>query len=79
MSESRPKVTKDMIIGDVLRLYPEAKRVIEKYFGSGCFTCPGMKMESIDFGALMHNVDPELVVREINQLVETGKGEAACD
>jgi hybrid cluster-associated redox disulfide protein len=62
------KITKDTVIGDVLKANPAAIKVIEKYFGQGCFTCPGMKMESISFGALMHNIDPELVVKEINEL-----------
>ena len=62
------KITKDSIIGDVLKQNPEAMKVIQKYFGSGCFTCPGMNMESISFGAMMHNIDPEAIVKEINEL-----------
>jgi hypothetical protein len=27
-----------------------------------------MKMESISFGALMHNIDPEVIVKELNAL-----------
>jgi hybrid cluster-associated redox disulfide protein len=62
------KITKDTIIGDVLKTNPAAIKVIQKYFGQGCFTCPGMNMESISFGALMHNIDPEVIVKEINEL-----------
>ncbi len=62
------KFHKDMVIGDVLKQNPAAIKVIEKYFGTGCFTCPGMKMESIAFGALMHNLDPEEIVTELNAL-----------
>lgn len=61
-------ITKDMVIGEVLEKKPEAIKVIEKYFGSGCFTCPGMNMESIDFGAMMHGVDPQKMIDEINAL-----------
>lgn len=60
------KVTKDTVIGDVIS-DPAARKIIEKYFGNGCFTCPGIKMESIAFGAMMHNVDPDKVVKEINE------------
>ncbi len=59
---------KDMVIGEVLKQHPEAIKVIQKYFGTGCFTCPGMNMESISFGALMHNLDPEVIVNELNAL-----------
>lgn len=62
------KFHKDMNIGEVLDIEPEAIKVIEKYFGSGCFTCPGMRMESISFGATMHNADPEKMVEELNAL-----------
>ena len=63
------KITKDMVIGDVLEACPSAISVIRKYFGTGCFTCPGMKMEAISFGAMMHGIDPDKVVDEINALI----------
>jgi hybrid cluster-associated redox disulfide protein len=62
------KFNKDMVIGDVLKASPGAIKVIEKYFGKGCFTCPGMQMESILFGAMMHNINPEVIVKELNEL-----------
>lgn len=64
------EVTKNSIIGDVIRTVPGAKQVIEKYFGGGCFTCPGINMETIAFGSAMHNLDPEKIVNEIKQLTE---------
>lgn len=66
--ETTKKFNKNMIIGQVLSMHPDARKVIEKYFGNGCFTCPGMKMETIAFGAMMHNIDPEAVVKELNEL-----------
>lgn len=62
------KVTKNSIIGDVIRDIPDAEKVIKKYFGNGCFTCPGVNVEQISFGAAMHNVDPDKLVEEINAL-----------
>jgi hybrid cluster-associated redox disulfide protein len=60
--------TKDSLIGDVIKENPEATKVIEKYFGNGCFTCPGIRVESIGFGSMMHNVDAGKVVKELNEL-----------
>lgn len=68
MVTDKKKATKDSIIGEVIREIPGAKKVIEKYFGNGCFTCPGINMESISFGSMMHNLDPEKIVKEINEL-----------
>jgi hybrid cluster-associated redox disulfide protein len=67
MAETK-KHTKDTIIGDIIKGNPKATKVIEKYFGQGCFTCPGMNMESISFGAMMHNIDPDTIVKELNDL-----------
>jgi hybrid cluster-associated redox disulfide protein len=68
MITDKKKITKDTIIGDVIRMSPEAKAVIQKYFGNGCFTCAGINMESISFGSMMHNLDPNKIVDEINAL-----------
>jgi hybrid cluster-associated redox disulfide protein len=61
-------VTKDSLIGDVIRDVPGAKDIIQKHFGGGCFTCPGINVESLSFGAMMHNLDPDKIVNEINEL-----------
>ncbi len=70
MNATKKAVTKDSIIGDVIRERPKAKDVIQKYFGGGCFTCPGINMESISFGSMMHNLDPETIIKEINTAEE---------
>jgi hybrid cluster-associated redox disulfide protein len=68
MAATKKLITKDSIIGDVIRENPGAKEVIQKYFGGGCFTCPGINMESISFGSMMHNLDPDKIVKEMNEL-----------
>jgi len=66
MTTDKKNVTKDTLIGDAIKNVPGARAVIEKYFGNGCFTCPGINVESISFGAMMHNLDPDKIVNEIN-------------
>ncbi|HEC97683.1 MAG TPA: DUF1858 domain-containing protein [Nitrospirae bacterium] len=68
MATTRKEVNRNTVIGDIIKESPGATKVIEKYFGNGCFTCPGINVESIAFGSTMHNVDPEVVVKEINEL-----------
>lgn len=63
------QITHETLIGDVVRGVPGGEDVIRKYFGNGCFTCPGMNMESIAFGAMMHGLEPEPIVRELRELV----------
>jgi hybrid cluster-associated redox disulfide protein len=64
------KITKDMVIGDILDKKPDAQKVIAKYFGQTCFTCPGSRMESLELGASMHGLDANQIVKEINELDE---------
>ena len=68
MIDTKTKFTKDSIIGDIVKSSPAASKVIEKYFGNGCFTCAGMKVESLSFGAMMHNIDPNKIIEELNTL-----------
>lgn len=68
---SKPPITHEMVIGDLLQAYPEAEPVIKKHFGNSCFTCPGVSMESLGFGAMMHGVDAEFILRELREAVGT--------
>ena len=68
MEKTTARFNKDMNIGEVIKAHPGAEKIIEKYFGSGCFTCPGINMESITFGATMHGLDPEVIIKELNEL-----------
>jgi hybrid cluster-associated redox disulfide protein len=60
-------VTSETLIGTVIEKYPASRPVFEKYFGSGCFDCPGQAYESVDMACRMHGVDPKGVLEEINQ------------
>jgi len=66
MPEGKRRIDKEMNIGEVLDKYPEARAIFQKHFGKGCFTCPSSRMETISFGALMHNKDANEIVRELN-------------
>jgi hybrid cluster-associated redox disulfide protein len=61
------KVTKETVIGEVLQAHPEAIKVLMKY-NMGCVACMGATAESIEQGAAMHGIDPEPIVKELNEL-----------
>jgi len=64
------KINKNMSIAEIIEKFPATKEYFEKIFGIGCFTCPGFKVEDITFAAAMHNMDPEAIERELNQLLQ---------
>ncbi len=59
---------KDMSIYDALAADERARAVFEQH-GMACCLCIGAQSESIEAGAIMHQVDPDLVVDELNRLV----------
>jgi hybrid cluster-associated redox disulfide protein len=61
------EITKDTIIEEVLKSHPDAIQVLMKY-NLGCVACMGATSESIEQGARMHGVDPEPIVKELNEL-----------
>jgi hybrid cluster-associated redox disulfide protein len=67
------KIDTNWLIGDVLEKHPETLTVFKKYFGEGCFTCPGARLETIAFGSLMHGLDADAVVNEMNEQIAEAK------
>jgi hybrid cluster-associated redox disulfide protein len=59
--------TKDMSIFEALSRDPEARAVFESH-GMACCLCIGAQSETIEAGAILHQVDPDVVVAELNQL-----------
>lgn len=68
MDKTAERFNQDMNIGQIIEAHPDAEKIVEKYFGTGCFTCPGMRVESLSFGAMMHNIDAAAMVKELNEL-----------
>jgi hybrid cluster-associated redox disulfide protein len=59
--------TKDMSIFEALSNDPQARAVFESH-GMACCLCIGAQSESIEAGAILHQVDPDVVVAELNGL-----------
>lgn len=62
--------SKDVLVGDLLGVYPEIKGIFEKHYGAGCFSCPGQATETVGQTAMMHNVPPDVILKEINDEIE---------
>ena len=52
---------------EALQANPRAREVFVA-FGMGCTGCMGVSMETIEDGAKMHGIDPEMVLAELNKL-----------
>ena len=75
LSRGEP-IRSENILGDILRVYPETVKVFKKYYGEGCFSCPGQATESIKQSAMMHNVNEKAILAELNRAASMNVGNA---
>jgi hybrid cluster-associated redox disulfide protein len=59
-------ITKEMTIGEVVDGHPETVEVFTRH-GMGCLGCPATAFENIEQGALIHGIDVEQLVTELNE------------
>ena len=70
MESEKRKITTETNIGEVLERYPQSRKVFQRHFGQGCVNCAASRMETISFGALMHNRDAGAIVRDLNAMIK---------
>ncbi|MBR4867887.1 MAG: DUF1858 domain-containing protein [Clostridia bacterium] len=61
------KITKDMIIGELLTVKPEAAEVLLS-MGMHCLGCPSARGETIGQACEVHGVDVDEILAQINAL-----------
>ncbi len=64
------KVTKDTMIGELLQI-DEGVAPILLNIGMHCLGCPSSQMETIEQAVMVHGIDSEMLVDEINSFLES--------
>ncbi|MEM4703261.1 MAG: DUF1858 domain-containing protein [Candidatus Pacearchaeota archaeon] len=64
--EKKIRITKKMYFYQVLSQYPETVDVFLKY-NMHCVGCSVGRYETIEQGALAHGLDPDKLVKELNE------------
>lgn len=62
-------ITKDMSITDIVFDYPEVMYVFQKY-GMGCIGCMAAQFEDLNQGAVVHGIDADRLVADLNAAVD---------
>ncbi len=58
-------ITKEMIIGDIIRQHPATIDVFARY-GLECYECQIAELETLQHGAAFHKVAIEQLLQELN-------------
>ena len=63
------KVTKDTMIGALLQINADVAPLLLN-IGMHCLGCPSSQMETIEEAAMVHGIDPDGLVTDINDFLE---------
>lgn len=59
------KISKDMIIGDLIKVDPNIVAILMRA-GMHCIGCPSAQGESLEEAAMVHGIDADMLVEQIN-------------
>lgn len=76
--EEAPQVAKDTMIGELLQIDTNIAPIL---FGIGmhCLGCPASQMETIEEAAMVHGINPQDLVDEINKFLVKENAAAAAE
>lgn len=59
------KVSKDMLIGQLLQVDPNIAPILMRA-GMHCLGCPSSQMESLEEAAMVHGIDADVLIQQLN-------------
>ena len=62
-------VNKSTMIGELLQIDENVAPILLN-IGMHCLGCPSSQMETIEQAAMVHGIDPDMLVDEINNFLE---------
>ncbi len=65
------KITKETQIGELLQIDMNVAPILMRA-GMHCLGCPASQMESLEEAALVHGLDPDILVAQINDFLGAG-------
>ena len=78
MTKQKIKITKDIMIGDLVGNYPELGKVLMEEYGFHCIGCMAAGMETLEEGATVHGMNSKEIkklVDDLKKLVEEDQKE----
>ncbi len=63
------KITKETTIGSLIATTPEVAPVLME-IGMHCLGCPSAQAETLEEAAMVHGIDPEVLVAKLNAFLD---------
>ena len=64
------QISKNTTIGELLNVYPNAAPILME-IGMHCLGCPSAQMESLEEAAMVHGIDCDGLVSQMNEILAT--------
>lgn len=64
-SENKKFISGDMLVGQIVNEYPATVEILME-IGMHCLGCPSSQVEKLEDAALVHGLDPQMVVETVN-------------
>jgi hybrid cluster-associated redox disulfide protein len=68
-------ITKDMTIAQVVKDYPRSVEVFLRH-GLFCFGCAVAQFENVEQGAMVHGIDVDALMADLNEAMEAPEAQA---
>ena len=71
--KNKAKITKDILILDLVEQNPNLVQVLTEKYGLHCIGCMAASMETLEQGALVHGMNEDQIdkmVEELNKILE---------
>ena len=62
---SKDPPLENILVGNILREYPQMSRIMERYFGGHCLERPGFKIQTIGMACILFGVDQKKLLKEL--------------
>lgn len=71
-TSTRDKITKNILMGDLVSKYPQTSEVLMKH-GLHCIGCMLSPYESLEAGVAVHGIPLKPLLKELNQFIKKSK------
>jgi hypothetical protein len=65
---SKDPPLENILVGNILREYPQMAGIIEKYFGGRCLERPGFKIQTLGIACILFGIDQKQLLQEFEKI-----------
>jgi hypothetical protein len=65
---SKDPPLENILIGNILREYPQMSKIMERYFGGHCLERPGFKIKTLGMACILFDVNPNRLIQEFGKI-----------